>query len=329
MIATKFLDGQGLGNQLWAYAACCSIAEELGMPHRIINPEKFKGQTFLEINVGSQEVNFAEHNDWSAWSLLNEEMFFDFELKTISSDFDRRVLSLTANTIIQGLFQSEKYFFGDLSRLKRYVKLKKDFLNGSLVSEDSCIVYIRGGEYKRHNNLILPKSYWTNAMRNMTEVYGVTDFIAVSDDDRYVRSMFPKMHILPGRMEHDYAALYQAKFAIIANSSWGYFPAKTGVDKTCVIAPLYWARFGNKYARWASPSNLYEDWVWQDELGNVYSYEQCLPGMQDTIEGYREKYTVLADPTILMSPGLRKYIPPRLRQRVKHGLGQLFPKWMG
>jgi len=116
MIVTEFYEGQGLGNQLWVYAACRSIAEELGKQHLIVNPEVFKGHSFLDIDFGhasNLESGCAPVNI-SAWNLFNEEIFFDPELDYFSSDFDRRVLTLQPNTRIHGLFQSERYFFGDL-----------------------------------------------------------------------------------------------------------------------------------------------------------------------------------------------------------------------
>lgn len=323
MISTEFFDGQGLGNQLWTYVACCSIAEQCKMPHRIINIDKFKGHSFLEIDAG--DTSDSE----TLVTLFNEETFYDPELDYFSSDFDARVLTLKEGTRIRGLFQSEDYFFGDLSRLKRYVRLKAQYRDKPFIEDDCCVVYFRGGEYKRHKNLILPKSYWVQAMRNITRLHGITNFVAVSDDDPYVRALFPDLPILPGQMEEDYTALYQAKFAIVANSSWGYFPTKTGVDKTCVIAPLHWARFGNRQGRWASPANLYQNWLWQDVSGNLSDYEECLSGKRESINHYRHYYNVTTSADTLSNPGLRRFIPEKMRKNIKKNLSKFFPKHIG
>jgi len=61
MILTELYDGQGLGNQLWVYAACRSIAEKLQMPHKILSPDKFKGNSFLDIDFG---LKFFMMKNW-------------------------------------------------------------------------------------------------------------------------------------------------------------------------------------------------------------------------------------------------------------------------
>jgi hypothetical protein len=53
MIATRFYNGQGLGNQLWAYVVTRTIALDLGYDYGIMSPEKFKGSDFLELDYGN------------------------------------------------------------------------------------------------------------------------------------------------------------------------------------------------------------------------------------------------------------------------------------
>lgn len=323
IITTELYDGQGLGNQLWAYATCRSIADQLNLPHRIANIERFKGHSFLDIDEGDTTTIAPVR-------LFKEELFYDHELDYFSSDFDSRVLGLSDGARIHGLFQSEEYFFGDSDRLSRYVRLKDTYKNKKIIAEDCCVVYIRGGEYKRHRDLILPKSYWLDAMENMTRLYGITDFLVVTDDDAYVKALLPGVPLLtPGAMEDDYAALYQAKYAIIANSSWGYFPVKTGVQKTCIIAPMHWAKFNNKKRRWASPANLYTDWLWQDVDGALVDYAACSNEKIKTIEHYRQNLNVLSSEEHLVKRGFRRHIPAGIRKSVKRYASIFLPKYIG
>ena len=46
MIYLEFLDGQGLGNQLWNYVTLRSICKLLNYEFQILNPEKFKNDIF-------------------------------------------------------------------------------------------------------------------------------------------------------------------------------------------------------------------------------------------------------------------------------------------
>jgi len=325
MVITEFYEGQGLGNQLWVYVVCRSVAEQLNMPYKIVHPEKFKGKSFLDIDFGDQEKDINQNE----FAIFNEEAFFDPELDYFSSDFDDRILGIKENTKINGLYQSEKYFFGDIGRLKKYLPVKPEFLESSQVDDNTCVIYIRGGEYKRYSNLILPKSYWLNAMKNMEHLYGINNFVAVSDDDDYVRAMFPKMRILPGGMEQDYVALMQAKYVILANSSWGFFPTKTGIEKVCVIAPVHWARFGNPFNRWASPANVYASWLWQDRSGALHGYDECCTEASKTLEYYKTNYSIRSTYEQLQKKHLRRFVPKILRNHLKKCLSLLFPKKIG
>ena len=49
MFFIEFQDGQGLGNQLWNYAALRSLSKELNYGYKVFNFNKFKGLDFLEI----------------------------------------------------------------------------------------------------------------------------------------------------------------------------------------------------------------------------------------------------------------------------------------
>jgi hypothetical protein len=324
MIIIEFHEGQGLGNQLWVYVVCRSIAEQLQMKYKVIHPEKFKGKSFIEIDFGADEsINLSQV------TLFNEETFYDPDLDCFSSDFDKRVLNLKENTKIHGLFQSEKYFFGDIARLKKYLKIKQEFIEANEIDDQTCVIKFRGGDFKRYGNLILPRSYWLNAMVNIKRLYGINKFVAVSDDDNYVRAMFPDIKILPGGMGQHYAALMQAKYIILANSSFGYFPTKIGADKICVIAPKYWARFNNSFKRWSSPANLYESWLWQDDTGNLYKYDDCLEDVNKTLEFYETHYYVRSTYDHIQKKHLRRFLPPVFRKYLKKWLSLMFPKRIG
>ena len=330
MIATIFEEGQGLGNQIWVYCAVKAIAETYKQEYVVFDPENFKGHHFLDIDVSNSRSSSSLNANFESdeWNVLNEECFWDDDLKCFSTDYDSRVDQINKNTIIRGCFQSEKYFYGQPERLKSYVKLKDEYLNQQLVDDTTCVIYIRGGEYKRHKNLILPKSYWLNAIENMKSLYGISKFIGISDDDNYFKKILPDIDILHGGMEHDFAALFQCKYAILANSSWGYFPSKLGVNKKCIIAPQHWGRFGNVFDRWASPCNLYSDWMWQDYHGKLNNYDECVKICSKTVLYYTSHYNIRTS-SGAVDKNLRAYIPASVRLLVKKVLSRLLPKKFG
>ena len=332
MIATSFYNGQGLGNQLWVYVGCRAISEKLQFDYSIIGQENFKGSDFLEIDFGVDVApNISSNHELSETSFksFHEGLFYDPDLDCFSSDFDENVLALKPFTKISGLFQSEDYLFGDLTLPKKYIKVKAAHLKKKHVPDDCCVINLRGGEYKRHKNLILPNSYWHNAMRNMNDLFGIDKFMVVTDDLRYSKAMFPELPVLKGGIAECYTALYQAKYLILSNSSFSYFPVKTGINKSFVIAPMHWARFGNKHSRWASVANFYKDWTWQDADGVLHSYADCLGEVKNTREYYKNHFCLSTVPSAVMKTGIRGYFPTSLKRYAKKILSLFFPKHIG
>ena len=154
MLNISFKNGQGLGNQLWMFAVAKSISEKLNIELNIFEFSKFKGRDFLILdnknnyNNSIKEYKFSENIE-----IFNERLFYDKDLKYIASDYDERVLEIKNNIILEGLFQSENYFFGNLKKLKRYIKLKNNIKNENKIDENVSLLNIRGGEYKRHKIL--------------------------------------------------------------------------------------------------------------------------------------------------------------------------------
>ena len=107
------------------------------------------------------------------------------------------------------------------------------------IPNDICILNIRGGEYKRHKSLVVPISYWEGAIENFKTKFNIKKFIIVTDDYKYAKSLFPNLEVISGDVGACYAAIYNCKNIIVSNSSFSYFPCKTGLKKN-VIAPMFW-----------------------------------------------------------------------------------------
>lgn len=330
-LTTKFLAGQGLGNQLWAYAATRSISEYLGFGFLLRGLEEFKGSQFLEIamhaNLAPLEVDSLSEVTPPPFF---ERQYFDSDLNLCATHFDERVISIDGSRDLQGYFQSENYFFGNIKKLRNYIKINPLVLAKNSIPKDVCVLNIRGGEYKRFKDLILPYSYWKNAVENIRCIYGVEKFIVVTDDYRYGRALFPSCEIISGNIGDCYAALNNAQYIIASNSSFSYFPIKTNTNSPVVIAPQYWSRFGNPYQRWAAPSNFYVDWHWQDNLGNMVAYDKCLESVEKTSEFYKNYYYIQCHPEqVRKNFDAKKIIPQKLRILVKKILSVIFPKKFG
>jgi hypothetical protein len=331
LLFTKLYEGQGLGNQLWVYAAARSIASRLSMPFFLLGLDQFKGTDFLNVeqNIDISSDDAHELINQSSISNFNELSYYDPQLKYFSSSYDDRVLKISGVTQLDGLFQSEKYFYGDLTKLGNYFNVQKSILERNKVPSDLGVINLRGGEYKRHKSLILPASYWDKAIRNLQNRTGVKSFLVVTDDVAYARSLFPKYEILQGGIGDCYATLCNAQHLILSNSSFSYFPVKTGGNAKVVIAPRYWSRFANEHKRWASIANCYQDWLWQDVDGNLSSYEECLPEVENTIRFYESTYSIRTIKSEVLKKPIRSYVPQKIRSLTKRYLGLIFPTRIG
>jgi len=323
MIVTELHKGQGLGNQLWCYAVCRSIADELKMPFMILGRENFKAAVFLDVDFHSKdhEISRAEQD----YHVFHERRFYDKEIDYIASGYDKSVEDLPLNTKIEGLFQSEKYFYGDLDRVKKYIQIKDKYKNLVNIPDNTCILNIRGGEYKRHKKFNLPKSYWIDAMNNMRDDYGISRFLIVTDDHKYARALFPDIDIIQEGVAESYIALHNSSYLIVSNSTFSYFPIKTKSIKPIVIAPKYFARFNHHCNRWASPANIYSEWLWQDRDGNLQKFSDCKDEVEKAESIYIGDYYINVHPSLVAPKGFGVFIPSGIKNIVKKLLSKFFP----
>ena len=323
MIVTELHKGQGLGNQLWCYCVCRSIADELDVPYKILGSGNFKAKDFLDIDFGD-----ASSID-EKYTIFHEQRFYDKQLDYVASSFDDRVLSLDQGTQIEGLFQSEKYFFDNIDRLKEYIKIQEEYKNLITIPNDVCILNIRGGEYKRYKRFNLPKSYWVNAMNSMKHKYGIKKFMVVTDDHDYAKALFPDIKIVKSGISESYIALHNTSFLIVSNSTFSYFPIKTKGEKPVVIAPKYFARFNDKLDKWASPANIYKDWLWLDRDGKLYTYDVCIEEVEELDFMYKNEYYILTNQEAINKKNLIYYIPTSVKKKLKLILSKVFPRNFG
>ena len=322
MIQTEFLAGQGLGNQLWVYAATRGISEHLGRTHVVTGRDVFKAHGVLELDWGD-----AETLNEGPIIPFHEELFHDTELGYLASDFDARVTALPPRCRINGLMQSENYFFGRLDNLSRWIRTAEPIQRRAEDFAERVVLNLRGGEYKRHKNLVLPKTYWQHAMRHLTEMTSETSFLVVTDDPAYARAMFPGFEVVSG-IADSWAALHGARALAVSNSSFSYFPIKTRDDNPLVIAPFLWARPANAESRWASPANFYSNWRWLDMDGNFVNSDDCAKILAKTRSHY-QSYNIRVPQDYSLGQPATRYIPAWVKRPIKRMLGHLLPTKIG
>lgn len=283
MIVTELYNGQGLGNQLWSYVVTRTLALDRGLDFGIMNPEKFKGKTFLDLDFGKKVKGGSGPEGGPPTTLPQGILHYYVEKDAWYEkyhcdirDYDPGLLSIDDNTKIEGYFQSENFILHRKNEITDWLRIREGYDCCDFCRDDICILNIRGGEYKGNPELIVPKQYWTDAISNMLLINKNLEFVIITDDVKYARAMLPQYRSFHFNIGKDYAIVKNAKYLILANSSFSFFPAWTSETVKVVIAPKYWARHNISDGFWACAFNLYRDWMWQDRDGTLFTYEECI-----------------------------------------------------
>lgn len=321
MIHIEFKKGQGLGNQLWLYFAAVSISKKLKTEVKIKKYNQFVGRDFIKLKQ-SKTKSIAYKNEF------REHFYYDQRINHVSHFFDKRFLDIKKNTLLEGYFQDEKYFLEQKINFSSYCEFLKPNINQIELNEKTCILNIRGGEYKRHKNFILPKHYWLNAIKLMKKK-GAEKFIIVTDDKRYCNNLFPNYEVISGSIKECFFYLMKARKIIVSNSTFSYFPIKLQKVNPYVIAPVYWGRYNDKKKIWASPSNFYKDWNWINDNGKILDNRKLKKKIIYLEKYYISKYNLLTNNDLWDYEGIRKYFPKKLRNMMKKILSFVFPLKFG
>lgn len=321
MIFIEFKEGQGLGNQLWLYFAAVSISKKLKTEVKIINYNQFVGKDFIKLNQSKKNVTTYDN-------IFHERFYYDHRIKHISHFYDERFYEINKNTLIEGYFQDERYFLNQKINFLKHVQITNPNFIKIKLDKKSCVLNIRGGEYKRHKDFILPKKYWLNSIEIMKK-RGIEKFIIVTDDKKYCDILFPKYEVVFGSIKECFLYLLTAKNIIVSNSTFSYFPIKMQKNNPNVIAPAYWGRYNDKQKIWASPSNFYFDWNWIDDSGKILDNNKLKKKINDLEKHYHSNYYLLTDINLFDHEGIRKYFPKKLRNLLKKILSFVFPLKFG
>jgi hypothetical protein len=322
MIYINFKNGQGLGNQLWLYIVGISVAKKIKTNLKILNYKNFVGKYFLKLKYTKSNFIKIKH-------IFYEKFYYDKEIKYISHFFDEKILNIKKNTLLEGYFQDERYFFKKKINLKKYIIFKKiDSFNSLSLDKKTCVINIRGGEYKRHKEFILPKKYWIDSI-NLMKKNGIKNFIIVTDDKKYCEKFLPGYPIISNSIEKSFLYLYKAKNLIVSNSTFSYFPISMQDKKPFVLAPAYWGRHTSLKKRWAAISNFYSNWNWISPDGKILNKGNILKSIKKTELTYKNNYNLLSEFKDFDHLGIRKYIPKLLRNLIKKILSLFLPLRFG
>ncbi|MDP2788588.1 MAG: glycosyl transferase [bacterium] len=316
MILGIFHKGSGLGNQLFRYVATRVLALDEGYDFSMINPEGFKGASFMKLDMGKlNDIDF--HIEEPAGKVIPHTDLPLWEEKKVTLNgidirgYDPKFNLVKDNTIIDGEFQGEKYFIHRKNEIREWLRV------GNLdLPDDLCIINFRGGEYVRAKDLFLPKNYWQNAISNMRKINPNMRFSVATDDIKSAKKKFSDFEITH-ELKDDYTKIQNAHYLILSNASFALFPAWLNEKVKLVIAPKYWARHNVSNGYWSCEYNIVNGWMYQNRNGRLQTYEEC----KKDLENYKAQNKLDQSPitveTRTLKERIEKILPKGLKSIIK------------
>lgn len=285
MITTEFYHGQGLGNQLFVYVTTRAIALDKGVDFGYTGLENFgdrryndKGLYFMDLDLGKpvnrdQIVNYYKEKETRIkTNSSHHDATIGCDIRLIDNDLTK----IPDNCKIDGIMQGEDYFYHRKKEIIQWMKLKPEHDCKDFVSDDICVINFR--DYKGNSELYLERDYWVMAIYHMLNINPNMQFLVITENPSVAKEMLPELsdNIFHFDVGKDYSIIKNARWLILSNSSFAYFPAFTNQEAKLIIAPKYWARHNVSNGYWSCGYNLYRDFMYMDRNGNLQTYNECL-----------------------------------------------------
>ncbi|MCD7726112.1 MAG: glycosyl transferase [Clostridiales bacterium] len=295
MVGTEFIDGQGLGNQLFCYVTARAVAEENGYDFGTAGQERFavnihsdRGMYFMDVDLGSaiseeEKKNFQVYHDVERRLYIGNSRH-DLTHGCYVAGAEPAIHHVADNTLIYGNMQDESYFIKYLPKLREWLKVKPEYDSYEYSRENLCVINMRGGEYTGSPELLLNQRYWLHGIREMKRIRPDMEFVIITDDVKTAQKLLPGIEAHHFDIGKDYVTLKNAHYLLLSNSSFACLPAHTSETLKFAIAPKYWARHNVSDGYWASEQNIYSLFHYMDRKGRIFTAEEC----REELERYKQ-----------------------------------------
>lgn len=284
IIATELLKGQGLGNQLFCYITTRCIALRNGCDYSILGSETLAnnihsqcGLYFMNLAFGvptrKEDFQTIYHEKEDRLYVANSK--HDIEHGAYVAGTDDELLNMKESVLVYGNMQAEDYYLPYKEEIRQWLRVKPEYDCYEYSKEDLCVIHLRCTDYMDAPELFLNKKYWINGMKNMRKINPNMRFMIITNDVKEAEKLIPGVKAYNFDLAKDYSIIKNAKYLLLANSSFTYFPAFTSTTVKKIIAPKYWARHNVSDGYWASEQNIYEGWTYQDRKGRLFTAEEC------------------------------------------------------
>ena len=290
MIGTKVTYGDGLGNQLFRYITARCIALDRGEAFGIIGKETFAnnmhsscGLYFMELDFGKEvrEEDFKQTYYEKEDRLYLGNSKHDLQHGAYIAGTDWEMYKVPSDTLLMGNMQSEDYYLKYKEKIKEWLRVKPEYDCYEYSQDDLCILHLRCTDYMDCPELFIKKSYWKKGMANMKKLNPNMRFMIITNDVKEANKILPGIPAYNFELAKDYSIIKNAKYLLLANSSFTYFPAFTSETVKYIIAPKYWARHNVSDGYWASEQNIYTGFHYQDRKGRIFTAQECRKELEE------------------------------------------------
>lgn len=284
IIATELLKGQGLGNQLFCYITTRCIAMRNHCDYSILGSETLANNIHSQCGLYFMDLEFGvptKKEDYARIYQEKEDRLYvanskhDIEHGAYVTGTDKTLLDMKETVLAYGNMQSEDYYLPYKQEIKQWLRVKPEYDCYDYSKDDLCIIHLRCTDYMDSPELFLNKKYWLHGMENMRKINPDMRFMIITNDVKEAEKLLPGVKAYNFDLAKDYSIIKNAKYLLLANSSFTYFPAFTSDTVKTIIAPKYWARHNVSDGYWASEQNIYEGWTYQDREGRLYTAQEC------------------------------------------------------
>lgn len=279
MITSDFTGN--FGNHIWQYAVTRAIAKKKNLEWgftRYIYGDYFGGKDqmdFLDLDYGKPVENII--------NIYEEKYKIYHHVDGVRIYLFDNFENLQDNTKLFGCWQSEKYFIDIKDEVKDWIQIKKNIdFNRVILNDNTCVINVRGGEYIGLKPVLINQKYWDDSVAYIKSINSNVNFLVITDDVTYSRTLFPNFECVHYSIAEDYYAINKAKYLILSNSSFAYFPAWLNTNAEVIIAPKYWARFNVSDGYWANSFIMTEGWTYMDREGNIQNYDQVIDELKNS-----------------------------------------------
>lgn len=284
MLGIEVQEGFGLGNQLFFYVTARCLALDKGYGFSVLDPEHFAnnmhsdcGLYFMDLDMGipSKKEDYRKVFQEKETRLYAGNSKHDLTHGVYVTDTDQALFEIGDDTLLYGNLQAEDYFISHKEEIKKWLAVKPACDCREYSRDHLCILHLRCSDYMGSPELFLRKKYWILGMEQMRKIDPDMEFMIITNDVKEAGKLLPGIPAYNFDLAKDYSVLKNAKYLLLANSSFAYFPAFTSDTVEYILAPKYWARHNVSDGYWASEQNIYEGWHYMDRKGRVFTAEEC------------------------------------------------------